>query len=243
MIELPCAVEKLEPTAKPSGALSPDAFWYRQQNTNTTETVFRETMRWLEKTPEKFFLWLDTFDPHEPWDAPQRYLDQYPGTSRGQGFLAVFRQGRRYPAADLENMGASTKPKSARRISGSDNCGGTCEKTICSKTQAVIFCSDNGYYFGEHGMLGKPLKEPVRAATTIYEELGHIRCWCAIRRCIGAGQTMSGLCQPPDLFAPHWTGGHSKSSMGTGQFSLPRLNGQPGKQRLCVGGFIRTRAR
>ena len=24
-----------------------------------------------------FFLWIDTWDPHEPWDAPQYYVDLY----------------------------------------------------------------------------------------------------------------------------------------------------------------------
>ena len=31
-----------------------------------------------------FFLWLDTFDPHEPWDAPPYYVDWYDPGYRGE---------------------------------------------------------------------------------------------------------------------------------------------------------------
>lgn len=46
--------------------------------------VFRAAMDWLQGNAahEKFFLWVDSFDPHEPWDVPQRYIDMYaPGYS------------------------------------------------------------------------------------------------------------------------------------------------------------------
>ena len=35
--------------------------------------------QWLEKNYKHgpFFLWIDTWDPHEPWDAPQYYVDKY----------------------------------------------------------------------------------------------------------------------------------------------------------------------
>ncbi|MCD6336261.1 MAG: sulfatase, partial [Candidatus Latescibacteria bacterium] len=38
-----------------------------------------EAGQWLERNykQEKFFLYVDTFDPHEPWDAPQWYVDKY----------------------------------------------------------------------------------------------------------------------------------------------------------------------
>ncbi len=45
---------------------------------------FKSGMRWLERNIDNkpFMLWIDTFDPHEPWDAPERfqkmYYDNYP---------------------------------------------------------------------------------------------------------------------------------------------------------------------
>jgi len=39
----------------------------------------RAAMRWLEQNyrQQPFFLWLDMFDPHEPWDAPRRFQEMY----------------------------------------------------------------------------------------------------------------------------------------------------------------------
>jgi len=40
---------------------------------------FRAGMRWLERNIDgkPFMLWIDTFDPHEPWDAPKRFQEMY----------------------------------------------------------------------------------------------------------------------------------------------------------------------
>ena len=45
---------------------------------------FRAGLEWLKANAgsKRFMLWIDTFDPHEPWDAPERfrrmYCDKYP---------------------------------------------------------------------------------------------------------------------------------------------------------------------
>ena len=41
--------------------------------------VFTRAMRWLDDSAKQtpFFLWIDSFDPHEPWDPPKRYADMY----------------------------------------------------------------------------------------------------------------------------------------------------------------------
>ena len=83
MIDLPCAVEKLEPRPRRMDRYRRNAYWYRQQGTTTTECVCREAIQWLGRNPEKFFLWIDCFDPHEPWEAPRQFLERYPRTSAG----------------------------------------------------------------------------------------------------------------------------------------------------------------
>jgi arylsulfatase A-like enzyme len=48
------------------------------ENTGVARTV-RAAIEWLErpKGDAPFFLWLDLFSPHGPWDPPQPYRDQY----------------------------------------------------------------------------------------------------------------------------------------------------------------------
>lgn len=57
--------------------------WRREEDCFCAQT-FLEAGRWLERnrTERPFMMWIDTFDPHEPWDAPERfqqmYYDEYP---------------------------------------------------------------------------------------------------------------------------------------------------------------------
>src|SRR5262249_20554180 len=41
--------------------------------------TLREAAAWLDKSHRRqpFFLFVDTFDPHEPWDPPKSYVDLY----------------------------------------------------------------------------------------------------------------------------------------------------------------------
>ena len=41
--------------------------------------VFRRAIEWLERNHrhENFYLYVDSFDPHEPFEAPQRFIDLY----------------------------------------------------------------------------------------------------------------------------------------------------------------------
>ncbi len=41
--------------------------------------VFNKASKWLEYAIDNkpFFLWIDSFDPHEPWDPPREYADIY----------------------------------------------------------------------------------------------------------------------------------------------------------------------
>ena len=47
--------------------------------------TMREPEKWLEKNyRKKFFLYVDAFDPHEPWDPPHYYVDFYDQGYQGE---------------------------------------------------------------------------------------------------------------------------------------------------------------
>jgi len=53
---------------------------YRQtEEDHFVAQVTRRAMQWLEDNAahDQFFLWVDCFDPHEPWDAPDYYVQMY----------------------------------------------------------------------------------------------------------------------------------------------------------------------
>lgn len=235
MSELPCAAEKLEPRPRRLDRYRRNAHYYQQRGTNTTEVLFQEAMRWLDTPREKFFLWIDSFDPHEPWEAPRRFRDLYPRNPAGDEVIwPHYGKADRYPEADRENMRSLYKAE----VSQADHWIGQLlnhltERELLANT-AVIFCSDHGFYLGEHGLLGKLRLGP---HTPIYEELGHAPLLVRHPAGLAAGQKFSGLCQPPDLFptlldlagipAVNWAQGHSL---------VPRLHGEAGQQRFAVGG-------
>jgi arylsulfatase A-like enzyme len=51
--------------------------------------VFQSGMQWLEESlrNQPFFLWIDSFDPHEPWDPPREYADRYYPDYEGIDFI------------------------------------------------------------------------------------------------------------------------------------------------------------
>ena len=236
MIDLPCLEEKLEPPARRLERYRRNAWWYRQQGTNTTATVFRSAIEWFDNAPGKFFMWIDAFDPHEPWDAPSQFLKPYPWNDKGDAvFWPKSGYANAYPEADVENMRSLYKAEATQTDYWVGNLLRRLREKGLLNNTVVLFCSDHGYYFGEHGLLCKPMR--IDKPTPIYEELGHIPLLIRHPDALGAGQTIPGLCQPPDLYATalelagipgvDWAQGHSL---------LPRLKGSTGNQSFAVGG-------
>lgn len=51
----------------------------KQEEDYQCARVLRAAMHWLDDNAANapFFLWIDSFDPHEPWDPPTSYADAY----------------------------------------------------------------------------------------------------------------------------------------------------------------------
>jgi len=137
--------------------------------------VFRTACRWLEQNykAKKFFLWVDVFDPHEPWDPPQWYVDMYnPGYN-----------GKVIAHPDYDNCDFLSREELNHchalycgEITLVDRWFGYFLRKVedlgLMDTTCIIFTSDHGFYFGEHGKIGKhTLREDPWA---LYEEIAHI---------------------------------------------------------------------
>ncbi len=61
----------------------------RSEDDYSCARVFHSACEWLEDnhTMAPFFLWIDSFDPHEPWDPPKRYADLYCSDYSGKDFI------------------------------------------------------------------------------------------------------------------------------------------------------------
>ena len=129
--------------------------WWRLESDRNTPRTITKAMDWLElHYKEDFFLYIDTWDPHEPWDAPPYYTELYMPDYDGEVVQPIYAHWQDAPGfsqalvdkAHASYMGEITMVDTwvgflIRRVQNM----GLKEKT------AVIFTTDHGFYFGEHG--------------------------------------------------------------------------------------------
>ena len=143
---------------------------WRSEEDRMVARTMTEAERWLERHhDERFFLYVDTWDPHEPWDAPDYYTAKYREGYAGEQLYPCYGKwdeaGLSRDDVDLANAtycGEVTMVDFwVGRLLAKLDALGLRENTV------VLFTSDHGFYFGEHGYFGKAewVHEPDAAIT------------------------------------------------------------------------------
>jgi arylsulfatase A-like enzyme len=152
--------------------------WFRDEADFPGPRTLSAAARWLDgelnaerDANERAFLFVDEFDPHEPFDTPEPWTSRYDPTWEGERLI--------WPpyARDEQQSGLSPREASHLRsqygakLSMIDHWLGRVLDVIDRRnawsTTAVILCTDHGHYLGERGTWGKP-------QVPVYPELGHI---------------------------------------------------------------------
>ncbi|MER3486716.1 MAG: hypothetical protein C4345_12825, partial [Chloroflexota bacterium] len=131
---------------------------------------------------ERFFLLVDTWDPHEPWDPPEWYVRPYKPDYDGRVVAPPYNY---YQKAGLSDDDVATaRACYAGECTMVDRWVGRLLERLQSlgiaEQTAVLFTSDHGFHFGEHGgLFGKMIETWVRgrpawARSPLYEEIAHI---------------------------------------------------------------------
>jgi arylsulfatase A-like enzyme len=130
---------------------------------------------WLERHyKERFFLYIDMWDPHEPWNAPAHYTELYEPTYDGREIPPVY--GNWQAAGVSEDDLRTAHATYCGEVTMVDRWIGHLLSKIdvlglADKTY-ILFLSDHGYYFGEHGYFGKAVwsaDDPTAKALTTIE--------------------------------------------------------------------------
>ena len=133
------------------------ATWRSEEDRMAARTM-TEAERWLERHyDERFFLYVDTWDPHEPWDAPDYYTARYrEGFAGKQIYPCYGKWDEAGLTKDDVDLGHATYCGEVSmvdfwigRLLAKLDALGLRENTL------VFFTSDHGFYFGEHGYFGK----------------------------------------------------------------------------------------
>lgn len=131
----------------------------RSEDDYSCARVFRAACDWLDDnyTVGPFFLWIDSFDPHEPWDPPPGYADTYFSDYSGKDFIT--------PGAANET-GDPTEDELRRveslyfgEVTFVDKCIGwllsKIEELQLRDDTLVVVLSDHGTQLRDQGRFGK----------------------------------------------------------------------------------------
>ncbi len=168
--------------------------WENDENHFVAQVV-KEGIDWLssQRKRDRLFLWLDCFDPHEPWDPPTSYVKMYDPDYRGKEIID--------PVPGLiegyltEEELKHIKALYAGEVSLVDKWVGIfldeLKRSGFFENSLIIFMSDHGEPFGEHGIIRKCRPWPYQELACIPFILRHPE--------IGHGKRIDALVQTPDL--------------------------------------------
>ncbi len=138
-------------------------------------------MEWLQlHHKEDFFLYVDTWDPHEPWDAPSYYTELYLPDYDGEVVQPAYGLWQDIPGYTREKVGKAHATYCGE-VTMVDTWTGYLLRMVenmgLMDNTAIIFTSDHGFYFGEHGGLFGKLTFAKRPDGTLYRWVDREGVW------------------------------------------------------------------
>jgi arylsulfatase A-like enzyme len=130
--------------------------------------------RWLEENAgfhDRFLLFIDEFDPHEPFDTPEPWANRYDPDWREDLLIWPPYSVKTVERGVLtERQARHVRANYGSKLSMIDHWFGHLLDRVDAldlwRDTAIIVCTDHGHYLGEKDIFGKP-------AVPLYEPLGH----------------------------------------------------------------------
>ena len=159
--------------------------------------TFNAGLDFIERNAQEdnWFLQIETFDPHEPFFAPQFYKDLYPHSYEGPEFdWPVYAPVTETPEAvehcrlEYAALLSMCDAQLGRVLDAMD------EHNLWEDTLLMVW-TDHGFLLGEHGCWAK-------SWMPLYEEISHTPFWIYDPRSAHAGERRQSLVQPALDLAP-----------------------------------------
>ena len=209
---------------RPDGTFHPTPMQYIRNNRHRVREdqwpspmLFADVCRWLEdnRRRDNFFLWVDCFDPHEPWDPPTHYVELYAHDYHQVGDLGIRFGWEDMGPEELTNEQlARIRIHYAGEVTMADAAFGRMldklELTGLARNTIVIVTSDHGTNLGAHGHIHKdyPLWDQVAHTVLMVRVPGRPG---GIRRkeLIQPQDIFPTVCELLDVEVPETVEGHS----------------------------------
>jgi len=169
--------------------------WWENDENRFVAQVLRSGMDWLDRQKKKdnLFMWLDCFDPHEPWDPPKAFSDLYPTSGYDGPPIAWF--------GGYDDILSDAEVEHIRALYAGDV--SLCDKWVgifleklkdlgMMDNTMVILVSDHGEFIGERGLMLKEEPWP-------YEELAQIAFIVRHPEGIGSGKRIKAFVDTTDI--------------------------------------------
>ena len=174
--------------------------WFRGEADFPGPRTMQAAATWLDDNVgyhDRFFLFVDEFDPHEPFDTPEEYMRMYdPDWEGPHPIWPPYIDGGVSRGVLTERQARQTRALYGGKLTMIDHwLGRVLDKLDQHKLwddTLVILCTDHGHYLGEKDIWGKP-------GVPVYEPLGHIPLLISAPG-VAAG-TCEALTTSVDLFA------------------------------------------
>lgn len=201
--EYPCDRSKLRSPERIVKLHQRNVAWRRYEEDTFVARTMTAAGLWLQRNygeHENTFLYVDTFDPHEPWDAPQWYVKMYddPTYDGPDVSYPIYGPADYLTDAELKHCRALYAAEATLVDRWVGHLLERIEDMGLLEDTLVIFTTDHGFYHGEHGLIGKSHITPREShSVPLYEEVARIP---LIMYCPGATpRRESALVQPVDL--------------------------------------------
>ncbi len=192
--------------------------------------VFAKGTQYLEavaRQSQPFFLVIDAYDPHEPWDPPQEYVEMYSDGYEGpEPVIPSSGPSDWLTDAQLERMRALYAGEVTMVDRWLGRFLGRMDELGLSEDTMLVLLSDHGHAFGEHGFAGK-------VPGAMYPELTDIVFFVRDPGGKGAGKTSDYFASTHDV-APTILGAlgiEPRQPMGGQDLTVVRDGGEPANPR------------
>jgi arylsulfatase A-like enzyme len=149
--------------------------WFRGEADFPGPRTMAAAAKWIDENAgrhDRFFLFVDEFDPHEPFDTPDPWASKYDPDWEGPHLIwPPYMQGAIEKGVLTPRQAQQLRACYGGKLSMIDHWLGKVLDAIDRNGLAgdtmVVLCTDHGHYLGEKDIWGKP-------GVPIYQTMGHI---------------------------------------------------------------------